>query len=478
MTGLVYPVILSGGAGTRLWPMSRTLRPKQLLPLVSDRTMLQETMLRVAGPDFAPPIVVCNEEHRFMIAEQVRALGVTPKAIVLEPVPRNTAPAITVAALMAAEADDAAVMLVLPSDHVIEDETGFHAALATARAAAAAGAMVTFGIPPSRPETGYGYIKRGRPLAGAAGCFRIERFVEKPDRATAEGYLASGEYAWNSGMFVLPAGGYLHEVGRLEPELLERCREALAGAAADLDFLRLKCEPFAQAEAVSVDYAVMERTDKGAMVPADIGWSDVGSWSALWEIGDRDGSGNVTLGDVMTLDVRNSYIRGEGNLIAAIGVEDLVVVATDDVVLVVPRDRAQEVRDVVRELERAGRTEHYVHSKVFRPWGWYQTIDAGPRFHAKQICVNPGQALSMQMHFHRAEHWIIVSGTAKVTRNGKSFFVTENESTYIPHNVSHSLANPGRIPLRLIEVQTGAYLGEDDIVRFDDQYGRAPPAGT
>ena len=469
----VHPVILSGGAGTRLWPMSRTVRPKQLLPLVGANTMLQDTVARVVGEGFAPPTIVCNEEHRFMIAEQMRAMGVAPQAILLEPVPRNTAPAITVAALFLHARDPEATMLALPSDHVIRDVAAFRGVVRAAVAAAARGAMVTFGITPSRPETGYGYIRRGAPMDGLPGCYRVDRFVEKPDQATAADYLADGAYAWNSGMFLFPVAGYLDEVARLEPDLLDCCRRALAEATSDLDFLRLAREPFARAESISVDYAVMEKTDKGAIVPADLGWSDVGSWSALWEIGDHDADGNVTAGDVITRDVRNSYIRGDGNLIAAIGVEDLVVVATGDVVLVVPKGRDQDVKKVVEQIESAGRSEHFVHMRVFRPWGWYQLIDSGPRFKVKQIVVNPGHRLSTQMHFHRAEHWVVVSGTARVTRGEESFFLTEDQSTYIPHNVSHSLENPGRVPLCLIEVQSGGYLGEDDIVRFSDHYGRA-----
>ena len=310
-------------------------------------------------------------------------------------------------------------------------------------------------------------------MDGIPGCYRIDKFVEKPDRATAETYLASGTYVWNSGMFLFPVQAYLAEVGRLKPDMLDCCRRALAEAARDLDFLRLAKAPFASAESISVDYAVMEHTDKGVIVPADLGWSDVGSWSALWEIADRDGEGNVTSGDVMTLDVHNSYIRGDGNLIAAIGVRDLVVVATGDVVLVVPKGRDQDVKKLVEQIEKAGRTEHYIHMRVSRPWGWYQLIDSGPRFQVKQIVVHPGHRLSMQMHFHRAEHWVVVSGTARVTRGDETFFLAENESTYIPHNVTHCLENPGKLPLCLIEVQSGAYLGEDDILRFNDHYGRA-----
>ncbi|MCW5699570.1 MAG: mannose-1-phosphate guanylyltransferase/mannose-6-phosphate isomerase [Rhodospirillales bacterium] len=472
---IVHPVILSGGAGTRLWPLSRSLRPKQLLPLASDYTMLQETVRRVHGPAFAPPLIVCNDEHRFMIAEQMRELHVTPEAIVLEPVARNTAPAIVVAALLLAKRNPRAIMLVLPSDHVIEDTDGFRATVDVAVLAASQGSLVTFGIAPSGPEVGYGYIRRGEAMDGIEGCYRIDCFVEKPDLETAKSYLASGDYSWNSGMFMLPVDAFLDEVATLKPEILAGCRRAIAESVKDLDFLRLGAEAFAEIESQSVDYAVMERTAKGTIVPADIGWSDVGSWSALWEISDHDANGNVEIGDVITIDSKNSYIRGDGKLVATVGVEDMIVVSTDDVVLVARRDRSQDVRGVVEALKAAKRVEHQIHTRVFRPWGWYQSIEVGGRFQVKQISVNPDQALSLQMHYHRAEHWIVVSGTAKVNRGDESFYLTENESTYIPHNTRHSLENPGRVPLRLIEVQTGGYLGEDDIVRFNDQYGRAGP---
>jgi mannose-1-phosphate guanylyltransferase/mannose-6-phosphate isomerase len=476
MSRIVHPVILSGGAGTRLWPLSRALRPKQLLPLVCELSMLQETVRRVTGEGFAPPLIVGNEEHRFLIAEQLRALGVTPRAIALEPEGRNTAPAATVAALLLVEDDPDAILALFPSDHVVEDLDSFYVAFRAAVEAAADGSLVTFGIPATRPETGYGYIRKGQPVAGVGGCWHIDRFVEKPDPATAEAYVASGAYAWNSGMFVLPVRTYLDEVERLQPELLRCCTDALRKAARDLDFLRLARASFVAAPSISIDYAVMEHTDKGVVVAAEMGWSDVGSWSALWEISDKDPQGNAVVGDVLVQDAHNCYVRGDGNLVAAIGVDDLVIVATDDVVLVVPRDRAQEVKKIVATVEKAGRTEHYVHSQVFRPWGWYRSIQDGPRFQVKEIVVAPGQKLSQQMHHHRAEHWIVVSGTAKVTRGSEHFFVTENQSTYIPHATTHCLENPGKIPLRMIEVQSGPYLGEDDIVRFEDVYGRAPAA--
>ncbi len=476
MAEIVHPVILSGGAGTRLWPVSRTLYPKQLLPLVSERTMLQETVRRVAGKGFAPPVVVCNEEHRFLIAGQLRELDIAPSRMVLEPVGRNTAPAAAVAALLLAGEDADAVMLLLPSDHVVEDVSGFLAAVETGLAAAENGALVTFGIPPTGPETGYGYIRRGAAYAGAKGCFRIARFVEKPDLEEARRLVRAGDYHWNSGMFLVRAGRYLEELERLKPEMVECCRRAVAGAVEDLDFLRLEAEAFSGIEPLSIDYAVMEHTEAAVVVPADMGWSDVGSWSALWEIGAKDGDGNVVLGDVITDGTTDSYIRSEGRLVAALGLDNVVVVATDDVVLVVRRDEAQNVKKVVEALARAGRPEHSVHTKVYRPWGYYQSIDAGDRFQVKRLHVNPGQKLSLQMHHHRAEHWVVVSGTAKVTRGDETFLLNENESTYLPLGVKHALENPGDAPLCVIEVQSGDYLGEDDIVRFEDRYGRVPAA--
>ena len=469
----VVPVILSGGAGTRLWPMSRALNPKQLLPLITERSMLQETVARVKGAGFAAPLILCNSDHRFIIAEQLRQMDVVPEAIVLEPVARNTGPAAVAAAVMLADRDPDAVMLMLPSDHVVDDVAAFHAAVEIGLRAAETGALVTFGIHPTRPETGYGYIRRGGPYPGAMGCFRVDRFVEKPDRATAETYLADGSYTWNSGMFLFPVRALLDEVARLKPNMLELCRHAAGEARDDLEFHRLAHEPFAAVESISVDYAVMEHTLNGAVVPAEMGWNDVGSWSALWSIAPHDDDGNVRVGDVMTLDTEGCYVRGEGNLIATVGVRDLVVVATDDVVLVADKNRAQDVKKLVEAVEQAGRTEHYVHTRVLRPWGSYQSIDDGPRFQVKQIVVNPGQKLSLQMHHHRAEHWVVVSGTARVTRGDDTFYLTEDESTYIPANVRHSLENPGKIPLRMIEVQSGGYVGEDDIIRFDDRYGRA-----
>jgi mannose-1-phosphate guanylyltransferase/mannose-1-phosphate guanylyltransferase/mannose-6-phosphate isomerase len=472
-TRTLHPVILAGGAGTRLWPLSRALYPKQLLPLNTEASMLQETVRRVTGDGFAAPMVICNDEHRFLVAEQLREIGAMPADIVLEPVGRNTAPAAAVAALILAKADPGALLLLLPSDHVIADIQGFQKAVETAKRAAAAGALVTFGIPASRPETGYGYIKRGGEFDAVANCFAVDRFVEKPDAAAARSYVDDGRYVWNSGMFLLPAAALIEELERFAPELLEGCRKASDGCERDLDFIRLDAEAFAGLESISIDYAVMEHTDRAAIVPADIGWNDVGAWSALWDLGTKDADGNVVSGDAILIDTKNSYVRADGNLAAVVGIEDAVIVAVGDAVLVAGRDRAKDVSRIVAALKEAGRDEHAVHPRVYRPWGYYHNIDAGERFQVKQISVNPGAKLSLQKHHHRAEHWVVVSGTAKVTRGDETFLIGENQSTYIPIGEVHSLENPGALPLLLIEVQSGNYLGEDDIVRFEDRYGRA-----
>jgi mannose-1-phosphate guanylyltransferase/mannose-6-phosphate isomerase len=470
----ITPVILSGGAGTRLWPMSRALYPKQLLPLLSEHSLLQETVRRVGDAKrFAAPLIIANDEHRFIIAEQLRQSEVQPQAIVLEPVGRNTAPAVAIAALCLVADDPQALLLVMPSDHAIADAGAFAAAIGKAEAAARGGALVTFGITADRPETGYGYIRRGAPLAGHAGCFSIAAFVEKPDKARAEAYLASGEYSWNSGIFLLPAGLYLDELGRLQPAMLEGCRAALAKAQHDLDFLRLEKSAFAALKGQSIDYAVMEHTQRAAVVPVDMGWSDVGSWDALWSITTKDEGGNVVLGDVVAEACRNSYLRAGDRLIAALGLEDLIVVATDDVVFVARRDRAQDIKTLVTRLEKAGRPELGTHTTVHRPWGTYRTIHNGARVQVKHIMVKPGAKLSLQMHHHRAEHWVVVSGTARIVRGEDEMMLYEDQSTYIPLGTKHRLENPGKIPLHLIEVQSGSYLGEDDIVRFEDTYGRS-----
>ncbi|NYZ17553.1 mannose-1-phosphate guanylyltransferase/mannose-6-phosphate isomerase [Azospirillum sp. RWY-5-1] len=479
----ILPVLLSGGSGSRLWPMSRELYPKQLLNLCSDRSMIQDTAARVAdSARFAPPLVVCNQEHRFVIAEQFRAIGCPPRAIVLEPFGRNTAAACAVAALMAAADDPDALLLVLPADHLIQDTGAFRRAVDRAALAAAAGRLVTFGITPTAPETGYGYIRRGGALtgpegagpegAGLEGVFEVAAFVEKPNRAVAEGYLADGGYAWNSGMFLFPAAVLLAELERHAPAVLEAARAALAAGSADLDFFRLDPAAFGRAPDLAIDVAVMERTDRAAVVPCELGWTDVGVWSALWEVGARDAAGNVLLGDVVAEGASGCYVRSEHHLTALVGIEDAVVVVTDDAVLVAAKDRAQDVKKVVDRLKKAGRSEPVSHRKVHRPWGSYRSVHAGERFQVKELSVAPGARLSLQRHHHRAEHWVVVNGTALVTRGEEQVFVYENQSIYIPIGAVHRLENPGKVPLTIIEVQSGSYLGEDDIVRLDDSYGR------
>jgi mannose-1-phosphate guanylyltransferase/mannose-6-phosphate isomerase len=470
-SGLIHPVIMSGGAGSRLWPLSRQLYPKQLLPLAGERTMIQETARRVQGPGFAAPMAVCNQEHRFLIAEQLRENGGAAPTIVLEPVGRNTAPVAAIASLMLAEQDPSALILLMPADHVVLDKDAFQKAVSIAAEAARTGAIVTFGIAPKSPETGYGYIQRGD-ASSAAGSFQVRRFEEKPDRETAQRYIDTGEYYWNGGIFLFSAKAYLDELTKLEPKIVESCREAVEKGRRDLDFFRLDEQSFTACPSKSIDYAVMEHTKRAAMVPVDMGWSDVGSWQSLWEIAARDGSGNAIEGDVVAVNVSNSYLRSEGPLLAAVGFDDLVVVATQDAVLVTRRGATQDVKKLVEEIERSGHHHHLHHRQVFRPWGSYDSIDNGERFQVKRIVVNPGAKLSLQMHHHRAEHWIVVAGTAKVTCGDKEFLLRENESTYIPLGSRHRLENPGSIPLHLIEVQSGSYLGEDDIVRFEDTYGR------
>ena len=471
---ILVPVLLSGGSGTRLWPLSRETHPKQFQPLVGEGSLLQATWRRIEGlPGLAAPIVVANEEHRFMVAEQLRQAGVAPSALLLEPVGRNTAPAIAVAALQAMAAGDDPLLLVLPSDHVIRDVPAFHAAVQAAVAAAAQGALVTFGIVPSGPETGYGYIKAAA-ARGDGPVRAVERFVEKPDLATAQAYVASGDYVWNSGMFLFRASRFLEELQRFAPAIVAAAQAALAGARRDVDFLRLDRAAFEACPADSIDYAVMEKTDAAAVLPVDVGWSDVGSWSALWEIADQDPGGNAHHGDVIAIDCRNTLAWGGRRLVSLLGLRDVIVVDTDDAVLVAARDQVQQVKDIVARLKADKRPEASVHRKVYRPWGSYDGVDSGERFQVKRIVVKPGAALSLQMHHHRAEHWIVVSGSARVTCDDKVFILGENQSTYIPLGSKHRLENPGVVPLELIEVQSGSYLGEDDIVRFEDVYGRGP----
>ena len=470
--GRIHPVILSGGAGTRLWPMSRELYPKQVLALTSELSLLQETARRVAGEAFAAPIIVSNDAHRFIIAEQLRQIGIAPETIVLEPVARNTAPAAAAAAAILSRRDPEALMLVLPSDHVIGETEAFRSAVGVAARATRAGRLVAFGITPSRPETGYGYIRRGAPMTGIDGAFSVGQFVEKPDSATAERYLAAGDWSWNSGMFLFPVRLFLEELARFEPAMVDAVTASVAAAKQDLDFVRLDEAALARSPSKSIDYAVMERTSAAAVVPASLAWSDVGAWSALWEIADKDADGNVELGDVMSVDVADSYLRGEGLLLAAIGLKDVVVIATRDAVLAASKDRVQDVKLIVERLKSAGRSEAVAHPVVYRPWGSYQTVDAGERFQVKRITVKPGGKLSLQKHAHRAEHWIVVNGTARVTCNDETLILRENESTYIPLGAVHRLENPSAEPLNLIEVQSGGYLGEDDIVRLEDVYGR------
>lgn len=468
---MIIPVILAGGSGTRLWPLSRKLHPKQVLALRGDRTLVQETVLRLRGLDAAAPVVICNDEHRFIVAEQLRDLGEHPAALILEPVARNTAPAVAVAALYALAQSPDATLLMLPADHLITDSSAFHTAVVQAVDYAHDGHLVTFGIIPAAPETGYGYIMQGAAMPHGPGR-KIRRFVEKPDTVTAEGYVRSGQYFWNSGMFVLRADAVLAELTRFAPEIVRGCRESLEKAVSDLDFLRLDHDAFAACPEDSIDYAVMERTDRGVVVPLSCGWSDLGSWDALWQAGEKDDDGNVTRGDVLLCDVRDSFLHAETRLLAAVGLENHIVVETSDAVLVSPRDRVQEVKKLVDRLKAQNRVEAVSHKKVFRPWGHYESIGQGERYQVKRITVTPGHVLSLQKHFHRAEHWVVVRGTAVVTRDGEEILVRENESVYLPLGAVHRLANPGRIPLELIEVQVGGYLGEDDIVRFEDVYGR------
>lgn len=468
----LIPVIMAGGSGSRLWPLSRQLNPKQFLPLAdADFSMLQATIQRLAGLGAELPRLICNEQHRFLAAEQLRLLGMEQANILLEPVGRNTAPAIALAALQACTQAEDPILLVLAADHLIQDVPAFQASILTALPLAEAGKLVTFGIVPTHPETGYGYIEQG--AAVGEGGFAVSRFVEKPDLATARDYLAGGNYFWNSGMFMFRASRYLEELERFRPDILAACRQALAGGSQDMHFTRVDAAAFAACPEDSIDYAVMERTADAVMVALDAGWSDIGSWSALWDVSAKDPQGNVFKGDVLDQNSRNTYVHADSRLVATVGVEDLVVVETKDAVLVAHKDHVQDVKKIVEQLKNATRDEHINHREVYRPWGVYDSIDNGHRYQVKRITVKPGAKLSVQMHHHRAEHWIVVSGTAQVTNGDKTYLVTENQSTYIPIGQIHALENPGVIPLELIEVQSGSYLGEDDIVRFEDKYGRA-----
>tara|TARA_R110002012_G_scaffold321356_4_gene548822 strand:+ start:68 stop:1474 length:1407 start_codon:yes stop_codon:yes gene_type:complete len=465
------PVVLAGGSGSRLWPKSRAALPKQFLSLTSENTMLQDTVARLKGIETESPIFICNDAHRFLVAEQLRQKHVVHGGILLEPVGRNTAPAIALAALHATLNGEDPTLLVLAADHLISDKPAFHAAILKASVLADQGKLVTFGIVPTSPHTGYGYIKAGEKLTEG---FEVEQFVEKPDLETAKGYVSSGNYLWNSGMFMFKASRYLDELEKYSPEILSVCKEAIETESPDLDFIRVDADIFSKCKDDSIDYAVMESTDSAAMVSLDAGWSDVGSWTSLWETSSKDDNGNVAIGDTILENTNNSYINAEQRLVSVIGLDDVIVVETKDAVMVAHKNDSQSIKSVVNKLKAEKRPEFQFHREVFRPWGSYDSIDNGGRFQVKRISVKPGEKLSVQMHHHRAEHWIVVSGTANITIDDKTQLVSENQSVYIPIGSVHALENPGKIPLELIEVQSGAYLGEDDIVRFSDRYGRAP----
>ena len=461
-------VIMAGGTGSRLWPMSRALHPKQFLKLTSNYSMLQETAKRVKTLTQQKNIVICNDEHRFLAAEQLREINQLGK-VILEPAGRNTAPAIALAALELTKSDPDTLMLVLAADHVIKNQAEFESSVNKAIALATEGKMVTFGIVAKEAETGYGYIKRGKSVVDG---FTVDKFVEKPDIETAQQYVDSGDYYWNSGMFLFKASRYLEELKLHRADIYASCESAMANTSEDLDFIRADKTAFLTCPSESIDYAVMEKTDSAVVIPMDAEWSDVGAWSALWDISEKDENKNVSRGDVITSDSNNCYFNAEQKLIAAVGVSNLVVIETKDAILVAEKDKVQDVKKIVEQLKESNRTEHHIHREVYRPWGKYDSIDSGPRDHVKRITVKPGEKLSIQKHHHRSEHWIVVSGTASVLNGEHTILVTENESTYIPLGTIHALENPGKIPLEMIEVQTGSYLGEDDIVRFEDKYGR------
>ena len=469
----IRPVILSGGSGTRLWPLSRSLYPKQMLPLAGDRTLLQQTALRAIGPRFSAPVIIANDEHRFLVAEQMREIDVAPEAIILEPMGRNSAAAAAVAALLAGRAYDGEIVLLMSSDHVIDDVPAFHEAVWVAQRLAEAGYLATFGIDARTPETRYGYIDAGAAIDGIDGGYQVKKFEEKPDEPTALEYVSSGGHYWNSGIFAFRPDILIEELDRQQPGMSAAVSKALDGAAADLDFLRLDGEAFARVKSISIDYAVMEGTERAAVVPVDMGWSDLGAWDALWAIERKDENGNVLIGDVVARGTRNSYVRSDHPMVAVSGVDDLIIVATADAVLAVPMSESQSVKELVDRMKAEGRPEHESHIRVYRPWGWYQSLEAGGNFQVKLIQVNPGAKISLQKHRHRAEHWVVVGGRATVTRDGEAITLEVNQSTYIPIGMMHRLENKEAEPLRIIEVQSGDYLGEDDIERFDDSYGRA-----
>ncbi|QJD60218.1 mannose-1-phosphate guanylyltransferase/mannose-6-phosphate isomerase [Pseudomonas sp. gcc21] len=473
----MIPIIMSGGTGSRLWPLSRQLNPKQFLPLAdASLSMLQATIKRLDGLDIQLPRLICNEEHRFLAAEQMRKLDMEEAPILLEPVGRNTAPAVALAALQAVAEGNDPVLLILAADHLIQDEAGFRERIGVALPLAEAGKLVSFGVVPTHPETGYGYVQKGAPEGD--GGYKVAKFVEKPDLETAKDYLLSGDFYWNSGMFMFRASRYLEELEKFRPDILAACRKAISRSSQDMIFTRIDKEAFIACPEDSIDYAVMEKTADAVMVPLDVGWSDIGSWSALWEVSNKDEQGNVFKGDVLSENTQGTYVNAEHRLVATVGVEDLVIIETKDAVMVAHKSQTQEVKRIVEQLKRDDRCEYLNHREVYRPWGVYDSIDNGQRYQVKRITVKPGAKLSVQMHHHRAEHWIVVCGTARVTNGDETYMVTENQSTYIPIGQVHSLENPGVIPLELIEVQSGSYLGEDDIIRFADNYGRVTEADT
>ncbi|HCN6134368.1 TPA: mannose-1-phosphate guanylyltransferase/mannose-6-phosphate isomerase [Escherichia coli] len=467
---MIIPIIMAGGSGTRLWPLSRSLYPKQFLSLINENSLLQETLKRLDGLNCLPPVIVSNNEHRFIVAEQLRQFGVDDFQIILEPVGRNTAPAVALAALKSLELHGDHHMLVLAADHAIQDIEAFHAAVLAAEQESVDNKLVTFGIVPTKPETGYGYIKKGEQVKNSV--FKVNSFVEKPDLETAKNYLEQKCYLWNSGMFMFKASLYLDELKKFRPDILAACKESLSSASTDLDFIRLNSDVFAECPDESIDYAVMEKTQDCVVIPLDADWSDIGSWTSLWEISEKDEHENVSHGDVINYNSRNNYIYSEGSLISTVGVNNLIIVQTKDALLVAQQDNVQDIKKIVEILKKQKRSEHISHREVYRPWGRYDSVERGDRYQVKRITVKPGECLSTQMHHHRAEHWVVVAGTAKVTCGERTFFVTENESTFIPIGTVHTLENPGKIPLEVIEIQSGVYLGDDDIVRLSDKYGR------